>query len=132
MQATLVQDRELPGVFRVETIDADGGVDVAIFSGPNALERARSFERCEETEARCAMLQKKLWSVLKDHRDKTSCEALTAAQDLEWAIAQRLNSHLPTIDEVIAAGPYVRVGWNETLEQARARAATELQKSAEK
>lgn len=74
------------------------------------------------------MLQAKLWTVLKDHRDKTSGEALTAKQDLEWAIAQGLNSHLPTLEEVRAAGPYVRVGWNETLEEARARAAREAGK----
>ena len=43
MLATLVADREDPTVFRVEAVDEDGGCEVALFSGPNALERAIAF-----------------------------------------------------------------------------------------
>lgn len=43
MQASLVQDRDNPLVYRVEAIDDDGGVEVAIFSGPYALDRAIVF-----------------------------------------------------------------------------------------
>lgn len=93
---------------------------------PDAIDRLE--KRIEALQARCAMLQAKLWSVLKDRRDNTCIAALTAKQDLEWAIAHGLNSHLPTLEEVQADGPYVRVGWDETLEQACERAARDLQK----
>ncbi|MBA2125100.1 hypothetical protein DLM45_02520 [Hyphomicrobium methylovorum] len=79
--------------------------------------------RVEELEARNAMLQRKLWQVLKDRRDTTIQSASNAAYDLEWAIKEGLNSHLPTIEDVIANGPYVRVGWNESIEEADARTA---------
>lgn len=41
--AELAQDKDDPTVYRVEHIDSDGGCEVAIFSGPNALERAIAF-----------------------------------------------------------------------------------------
>lgn len=34
------EDREWPGDSRVEWVDDDGGIEVAIFSGPNARDRA--------------------------------------------------------------------------------------------
>jgi hypothetical protein len=43
MKAILVTDKNNPGTFRVEAIDDDGGCEVAIFSGPNALDRAIAF-----------------------------------------------------------------------------------------
>lgn len=43
MQAELIQDKTDPNSYRVEAIDDDGGCEVAIFSGPNALERAIAF-----------------------------------------------------------------------------------------
>lgn len=43
MTAELIEDREIPGAFRVEAIDEDGGCEIAIFSGPGALARATSF-----------------------------------------------------------------------------------------
>jgi hypothetical protein len=43
MEATLKQDATDPTVYRVEATDSDGGVEVAIFSGPNALDRAIVF-----------------------------------------------------------------------------------------
>ena len=57
-------------------------------------------------EARVKLLQKKLWATLKDRRDRTDQEAGDARHDLEWAMAHKLDSHLPTIEEVQAAGPY--------------------------
>lgn len=41
--ATLIEDRQVPGVFRVESICDDGSVEVALFSGPHALDRAVAF-----------------------------------------------------------------------------------------
>jgi hypothetical protein len=41
--ATLIEDRNAPGVYRVEAEVDDGGMEVAIFSGPNALDRAIIF-----------------------------------------------------------------------------------------
>jgi hypothetical protein len=41
--ATLFEDRKTPGQFRVEAEDEDGGMEVAIFAGPNALDRAIIF-----------------------------------------------------------------------------------------
>jgi len=41
--AEMIEDKEQPGVFRVEAIIEDGAVEVAIFSGPNAKERAIFF-----------------------------------------------------------------------------------------
>lgn len=40
MKAELFKDRETPGDWRVEREDDDGSIEVAIFSGPNARERA--------------------------------------------------------------------------------------------
>jgi hypothetical protein len=39
-RAKVFEDRECPGDWRVEREDDDGGIEVAIFSGPNARERA--------------------------------------------------------------------------------------------
>lgn len=56
-------------------------------------------------------LQRQLWSFVKARRDalhqaihgyEEARELLQAMQD------ERLDSHLPTLDEVIAAGPYER------------------------
>lgn len=43
--AEVVQDRDDPHAWRVEKInsDGDGGVDVAIFAGPDARERATEY-----------------------------------------------------------------------------------------
>lgn len=41
--ATLIQDKNDPTAYRVEAIDEDGGCEVAIFSGPYALDRAIAF-----------------------------------------------------------------------------------------
>jgi len=41
--AEVVRDRDDPQCWRVEYIDADGAVEVAIFSGPRAELRARQF-----------------------------------------------------------------------------------------
>lgn len=41
--ATLFEDRNTPDNFRVEAEVEDGGMEVAVFSGPNALDRAISF-----------------------------------------------------------------------------------------
>src|SRR5260370_3176911 len=38
--ARVFEDRKFPGRWRVEWVDDDGGCEVAIFSGPNARERA--------------------------------------------------------------------------------------------
>lgn len=43
MKAELVQDRHDPTVYRVEAIDEDGSCEVAVFSGPHALDRAIAF-----------------------------------------------------------------------------------------
>jgi hypothetical protein len=40
MKAKVFEDRRIPGDWRVEWFDDDGGCEVAIFSGPNARERA--------------------------------------------------------------------------------------------
>jgi hypothetical protein len=45
--ALVFEDREAPGQWRVEWVDDDGGTELAIFSGPNARERAIIFtDRC--------------------------------------------------------------------------------------
>lgn len=41
--AELVQDKDDPQMYRVEYIDDDGGCEVSLFSGPNALDRAAAF-----------------------------------------------------------------------------------------
>jgi len=51
--AKVFEDRITPGDWRVEWFDDDGGCEVAIFSGPNARERAilyadRQYGRFEE------------------------------------------------------------------------------------
>ena len=38
--AKVFEDRKWPGDWRVDWFDDDGGCEVAIFSGPNARERA--------------------------------------------------------------------------------------------
>lgn len=45
MSAELVQDKNDPNVYRVEFCNSggDGGCEVAIFSGPDALARAITF-----------------------------------------------------------------------------------------
>ena len=43
MEATLVQDKNDPNSYRVEAFTDDGGCEVALFSGPNALDRAIAF-----------------------------------------------------------------------------------------
>jgi hypothetical protein len=43
MKATLIKDKHNTNDYRVEAIDDDGGCEVAIFSGPNALDRAIVF-----------------------------------------------------------------------------------------
>ena len=43
LEATLVQDKNDPASYRVEAIDSDGGCEVALFSGPRALDRAIIF-----------------------------------------------------------------------------------------
>jgi hypothetical protein len=45
--AKVFEDRWSPGDWRVEWIDDDGGIEVAIFSGPNARERALLFANCQ-------------------------------------------------------------------------------------
>lgn len=40
LRAKLFEDRVVPGDRRVEKMDEDGGIEAAIFSGPNARERA--------------------------------------------------------------------------------------------
>jgi hypothetical protein len=45
--AYLFEDRQTPGDWHVQWTDADGGFEMAIFSGPRARERAIMFaERC--------------------------------------------------------------------------------------
>jgi hypothetical protein len=41
--AKLFEDRQWAGDWRVEWFDDDGGCEVAIFSGPNARERALRY-----------------------------------------------------------------------------------------
>jgi hypothetical protein len=41
--AKVFEDREWPGDWRVEWIDDDGSIEVAVFSGPNARERALRY-----------------------------------------------------------------------------------------
>lgn len=42
-RAELIKDKNNPDYYRVESILDDGRVEVALFMGPNALERAISF-----------------------------------------------------------------------------------------
>ena len=42
-QPNVFEDRKYPGDWRVEKIDDDGGVEVTIFSGPDARERAIQY-----------------------------------------------------------------------------------------
>jgi len=45
--AFVFEDRQTPGDWHVQWTDADGGFEMAIFSGPRARERAIMFaERC--------------------------------------------------------------------------------------
>jgi hypothetical protein len=41
--AKVFEDREWPSDWRVEWVDDDGGIEVAVFSGPNARERALGY-----------------------------------------------------------------------------------------
>jgi hypothetical protein len=41
--AKVFEDRRCPGDWRVEWVDDDGAAEVAIFSGPNAQERALRY-----------------------------------------------------------------------------------------
>ena len=41
--AKVFEDREWPGEWRVKWVDEDGGVEVAIFFGPNAREWALRY-----------------------------------------------------------------------------------------
>ena len=41
--AELIQDKDDARMYRVEAIVDDGAVEVSLFSGPNALDRAISF-----------------------------------------------------------------------------------------
>lgn len=43
LRAKVFEDRETPGDWRVEREDEDGSIEVAIFSGPNARERALRY-----------------------------------------------------------------------------------------
>jgi hypothetical protein len=43
LNATLIEDRDTPGQYRVEAENDDGGMEIAVFSGPNALDRAIIF-----------------------------------------------------------------------------------------
>jgi hypothetical protein len=43
IRAKAFQDREHPGVWRVEKMDENGGIEVAIFRGPRARERAVKY-----------------------------------------------------------------------------------------
>jgi hypothetical protein len=43
MKAELIEDKEVSGQYRVEAQTEDGGCEVAVFSGPNALDRAVAF-----------------------------------------------------------------------------------------
>lgn len=42
-RATVVADSAEPNATRVEAIDEDGGIEVAVFSGPEAYARALAF-----------------------------------------------------------------------------------------
>lgn len=50
IKATLIRDRLHPNDFRVEALDDEGGIEVSIFSGPNALDRAITFAGSEYYE----------------------------------------------------------------------------------
>jgi len=48
--AYVFEDRQTPGDWHVQWTDADGGFEMAIFSGPRAHERAIMFaERCYDS-----------------------------------------------------------------------------------
>ena len=44
--AEVIRDTTIPGAWRVEKLDSDGdgGIDVTIFDGPNAEQRAREYK----------------------------------------------------------------------------------------
>ena len=44
-EAELINDANNNTDYRVEKITDDGGIEVAVFSGPDAAERARTFAR---------------------------------------------------------------------------------------
>src|SRR5690606_17554610 len=70
----------LPTPPAAEAVGGDG-IDASSVKTSQAIAQER-----DEVKARCAVLQAKLWSILKDRRDDTSFAALTAKQDLDWAI----------------------------------------------
>ncbi len=45
LPAEMVKDATIPDTWRVEKLDSDGdgGIDVAVFSGPNAFQRAAEY-----------------------------------------------------------------------------------------
>lgn len=51
MIAELMEDAAQPGSYRVEAIDDDGGCQLAVFSGPDALARAIFFAGGEYYES---------------------------------------------------------------------------------
>lgn len=70
-------------------------------------------------------LIKEIWSAIKDNRDQQSfAEARTRELSdlLRRMKSAGLADWIPTLEEVQAAGPYVRVGFDETLEEASRRA----------
>jgi hypothetical protein len=59
-KCTLTDDKINPSAYRVESVTEDGRVEVAVFSGPNAFNRAHHFafsdgpcyyEECEDQSA---------------------------------------------------------------------------------
>ena len=43
MQYEIIESRDFPGHWHVEAINEDGSVSVAVFSGPEAKERAAEY-----------------------------------------------------------------------------------------
>lgn len=43
MESNIEPHKQFAGAWTVETIDDDGGIEQAIFDGPNAEERARAY-----------------------------------------------------------------------------------------
>ena len=51
MQTTVMADKEFPNDWRVEMIEAEtGDIFVAVFSGPDAEERAREYAQWQEAK----------------------------------------------------------------------------------
>jgi hypothetical protein len=54
LQYETIEDNRHPGDYRVEAIDRDGEVYIAIFSGPEARDRAREYadwKNCNQQQA---------------------------------------------------------------------------------